>query len=89
MKSTYAVINSEEKFLFKNPITDNGVKKSQRGKVYVYKKLETGDIKYRDGLTQKQYDEFEKSNLLKTIFENGVLLKETSLKEIRRKIKMA
>jgi nicotinamide phosphoribosyltransferase len=35
LKSTYAKINGEEKFLFKDPITDSGVKKSQTGMVIV------------------------------------------------------
>ena len=37
MKSTACVINGVEKQIFKDPKTDDGVKKSQKGKVYVYK----------------------------------------------------
>lgn len=84
LKSTYAIINGKEKFLFKNPITDNGVKKSQRGKVCVMK-THSG-IKLIDTLDSKNEELYSKNNLIQPIFENGVLLKETSLKEIRDRI---
>lgn len=89
LKSTYAIINGEEKFLFKNPVTDSGVKKSQKGKVYVYKEknlYKENCIKYRDSLNEKQYKEFEKSNLLQPLFLDGKLLRETSLQEIRERV---
>lgn len=89
IKSTYAVINGEERFLFKNPKTDNGVKKSQRGKVYVFNYTSlSGEeiIKFRDGLNQGTYDLHEKNNLLKPIFIDGELVRETSLKEIRNRL---
>lgn len=85
LKSTYAVIGGEENFLFKNPVTDNGVKKSQRGRVYVYRN-NLNNLVYRDELDMKTSKEFENSNLLRPLFEDGKLLRETSLQEIRNRI---
>lgn len=85
LKSTYAVIGGEENFLFKNPVTDNGVKKSQRGRVYVYRN-NLNNLVYRDELDMKSSKEFENSNLLRPLFEDGKLLRETSLQEIRNRI---
>jgi nicotinamide phosphoribosyltransferase len=83
MKSTYAVINGVEKLLCKNPKTDTG-KRSQRGRVCVYE--EGGRTKYEDGLYAKDLEKREK-NLLETVFFNGALMREQSLKEIRERLK--
>jgi nicotinamide phosphoribosyltransferase len=85
LKSTYAVINGKEVNLFKDPITDNGVKKSQTGLVAVTKN-EEGVISFTDGLTANDIKNHYPDNLLIPIFENGVLLKETSLLEIRNRL---
>lgn len=82
MKATYAEINGEPKLLFKDPKTDDGTKRSQRGKVRVFK--EDGIIKYVDGLTNNS-DESEE-NLLVPVFENGKLLINQSLSGIREKL---
>lgn len=83
LKSTYAVVSGEERMLFKDPVTDNGVKKSQRGKVVV---LNSNDgIIYKDGLNASE-EAMVKDNLLTTVFENGKLIKDQSLSEIRNKL---
>lgn len=82
IKATYGQFGDEEKLLFKDPKTDPG-KRSQRGRVFVHE--EEGVIKYIDGL--KVQDELElektKTNLLETVFENGLLVRDQSLQEIR------
>lgn len=85
LKSTYAVINGEEALLFKDPITDNGIKKSQTGRVLVYKDID-GNITYLDGLLNYDPRYVNCSNLLVPIFEDGKLLVETSLSEIRARL---
>jgi nicotinamide phosphoribosyltransferase len=81
LKSTYAVINSEEVMLFKDPITDDGVKKSLTGLVAVDQD-ENGVISVTDGLkADTMYP-----NLLKPIYRDGVLLVDTSLAAIREKL---
>jgi len=81
LKSTLVVINGDEQQIFKNPKTDNGIKKSQKGAVVVYRDND-GNITYRDGLSLLQASMFY-SNMLTTIFKNGRLTKETSLADIR------
>lgn len=82
MKATAAKINGERKMLFKDPKTDQK-KRSHKGFVYV--KEENGKIKWEDGFLNEE--DIPKDTLLKTVFLNGEILKETSLKEIREKIK--
>ena len=83
LKTTYSVVGDEERFLFKNPITDNGVKKSQRGKVVVVDV--EGTIVYEDGLNEEE-ERRKNWNMLDTVFFNGYLIKEYSLHEIRNRV---
>ena len=83
LKTTYSVVGNEERFLFKNPITDNGVKKSQRGKVAVINNGE--NIGYIDVLNWEQERDLA-NNMLETVFFNGRLIKEYSLNEIRSNV---
>jgi len=77
MKSTFARVDGEDHMLFKDPVTDDGTKKSQFGKVVVEEV--NGVLYYQDGYT----DTSEMYSLLQPIFIDGVLLNETTLSEIR------
>jgi len=81
LKSTLSVINGEEMHMFKDPVTDDGTKKSQKGAVRVFMD-EKGKIVYEDGLPLNH----GKLTMLNTVFENGKLLREESLSEIRKRI---
>jgi nicotinamide phosphoribosyltransferase len=84
LKATHAVINGEERFIFKDPITDTGnFKKSQKGMCYVYR--DGVDILYKDELSISESAEL-KDNLLKPVFKDGKLLRDFTLKEIRTKL---
>lgn len=84
LKATHAVVDGEEKFIFKAPKTDkDNFKKSQKGMCYVYRDEE--DILYKDELTLKDQAEF-KDNLLEVVFKDGKLIKEYSLSEIRNRL---
>ena len=93
IKSTHVVINGVEKQIFKNPKTDDGTKKSQKGRVVVYKDPASGQLKLKDGLgldesiyvraNNKNID----LNMLETIFEDGKLVKEVTFTEIRTRIR--
>lgn len=85
LKSTYAVINGEEQMLFKDPVTDNGIKKSQCGLVAVVKT--NGVLDFVDHLTQFGFDNIENNEML-VVFENGKLVTEYSLKDIRNRLYM-
>lgn len=82
MKATSATVNGKEIAIFKDPITDNGVKKSAKGRVQVHKDS-NGELFYSDSVLPNTGN---KEDLLKTIFENGNMVKETSLSEIRKKL---
>jgi nicotinamide phosphoribosyltransferase len=80
MKATYVVVDGEEREIFKNPITDDGTKKSATGLLQV--KKENGRYVLFDKVTWAQ----EADSELKTVFKNGQLIKEFTLSEIRKNI---
>ena len=79
-KATYAVVNGEERMLFKDPKTDDGTKKSQRGRVHVHYNHEE-KITFVDGLKKGQM--VKTPDLLEVVFRNSELVREQSLSEIR------
>lgn len=90
VKATYGEINGKPIMIFKNPKTDTGnFKKSQKGMCHVYKDA-NGDITYKDGYYNGMIDtcdiKLSDINLLETVFINGKLLKEQTLKEIRDRL---
>lgn len=86
LKTTYGQVGGKELMLYKDPITDDGTKKSQKGMVRVYE--EDGVLLYDDELNcNEKYNSISGQDLLKPVFENGKLLRETSLGEIRARIK--
>lgn len=80
MKATSVVINGKRIDIFKDPITDDGMKKSAVGLLRVHKK----DGRY--WLEDKVRPVDEELGELKTVFQDGVLTRETSLKEIRQRL---
>ena len=85
MKATYAVVNGEERLLFKDPITDNGTKKSQRGMVVVIEK--DGEIGFVDGLNKETIKNYESADLLELVFKDGKLIRDESLADIRKRVR--
>jgi len=80
MKATWALIDGEDHELFKDPVTDSGVKKSAKGLLRV--ELEDGKFVLYD-----QQNEFgEMLGELQPVFINGNLVNETSLEKIREKV---
>jgi nicotinamide phosphoribosyltransferase len=81
LKSTLAVINGDEKQIFKDPKTDDGTKKSQKGKVVV---LEDGNsFKFKDGLYLKDIVE---GDMLEEVFRDGKLLVDVAFSGIRARL---
>ena len=80
VKSSMAVIKGKETFMFKNPKTDNGVKKSQKGCSVVF---EVGS--YKDEFTLNEAINHPK-NVLKTIFKDGKLISETDFIAITNRL---
>ncbi len=81
LKSTLCVINGQEKMIFKNPKTDDGTKKSQKGRVVVIR--EGNNYIVRDGLS---LDDVVKGDQLREIFRDGKLLVDENFSTIRERI---
>ena len=81
MKATYGEVNGVGREIFKNPITDDGTKKSAKGLMKI--ELEANTFVLKD---QASWDE-EKTGELKEVFRDGKLLIDQSLSEIRERCK--
>lgn len=77
MKSTYAEINGAGVEIFKDPKTDNGIKKSAKGLLMVTQT--DGVYKLVDQVSVDQ----ERHGCLETVFKDSQLVKTTTLAEIR------
>ena len=86
LKSTHAIIDGVEHNIFKDPITDDGTKKSQTGRVIVVETTE-GDITVLDGYNKQDAETKTDFNLLKTIFNNGSVFQIQTLQQVRNKIR--
>lgn len=80
-KSTYCEVGEHKIEIFKDPITDNGTKKSARGLTAVYKD-ENGKYYLKD---QATWEEMLNCELVK-IYENGTLLVDYTLQQIRDRV---
>lgn len=85
LKTTYAVVDGEERLLFKDPVTDDGTKKSQKGMLVVVEN-DKQEFIYVDELDSKTIEQYEDVDLLETVFVDGTLLRDDSLSEIRKRI---
>jgi nicotinamide phosphoribosyltransferase len=82
LKSTLCVINGDQKIIFKDPKTDNGIKKSLKGKVAVFK-MNSGFVAY-DGMFLS--DKVVGDQLVE-VFKDGQLLVDESFSTIRERLK--
>lgn len=93
LKTTYVEVAGVGRNIFKDPITDNGTKKSLKGLIQVYN--DRPDAKYNellfdgnDNLKVKQEctKEEEKQGLLRTVFYNSMVIVDENLSDIRKRI---
>jgi nicotinamide phosphoribosyltransferase len=80
MKATYVEVNGEGREIFKDPITDDGTKKSATGLLHVTKN-ENGYV-----LVDKVSWATEGNGELQTIYEDGKFFNQITLTEIRKKL---
>ncbi len=73
----------EAREIFKDPITDDGTKKSKKGLLAVYKNDNTGDYYVQDQVSWKE----EENSELKTVFLDGKITRKTTLDQIRERLK--
>jgi nicotinamide phosphoribosyltransferase len=80
MKATSVVVNGERREIFKDPITDDGMKKSAKGLVKV--DLVEGEYVLVDQVTPTQ----ENEGALQVIYEDGQFVNQVNLQEIRDRV---
>lgn len=80
MKATWVQVNGIGTSIFKDPITDDGMKKSAKGLIQIIK--QDGELKLRDGIGWKE----EREGELKLLYENGIFHMNPHLDGIREKI---
>lgn len=80
-KATYVELDNEGQEIFKDPITDSGTKKSARGLLRVEK--ENGKYVLYDQQTKEQ----EQQGHLTTVFKDGMMYNQTTIQEIRNRLK--
>ena len=81
LKSTLCVINGDEKQIFKDPKTDDGIKKSQKGRVVVIQ--ENNEFKVIDSFNLT--DVISKDQL-REVFRDGKILIEEKFSDIKARI---
>lgn len=79
IKATWAKVNGEERKLFKDPITDSGIKKSARGRLAVVKR--NNELVLVDDLSQEQHSWYSQ-NLLQPVWRDGRFIKQHTWDEI-------
>lgn len=82
IKATYGEVDGVGREIFKDPVTDDGMKKSAKGLLCV-KIDESGEYYLKDQCTPEE----EETGELKTVFENGNMIVRWSLAEIRERIR--
>jgi nicotinamide phosphoribosyltransferase len=80
IKATFGVVNGEDRELFKDPVTDNGIKKSARGLLRV--EQEGGRFVLHDRQTREE----ESRGLLQPVFRDGQMVRMESLATIRERL---
>ena len=81
MKATYGEVAGEGRDIYKDPITDDGTKKSARGLIKIIKN--NGSYKMIDRVSWKEESQGE----LKEVFRDGKLLIEEKLSDIRQRVR--
>jgi len=80
MKATYVEVAGEGREIFKNPVTDDGTKKSATGLLCV--KKENNKYVLYDKVSWTE----ERNSALQTVFKDGAVVKEYSQAEIRERL---
>ena len=88
LKTTYGVVNGKELLLYKDPITDDGTKKSQKGRVIVLRD-ENGGLTYIDNLYKSEWEKRVNNgeDELRTVFKDGKVMNTQSFDMVRATLK--
>lgn len=84
MKATAATVNGQERQLFKDPVTDDGDKRSARGRLVVVN--EEGRLQLQDGhdIVTASYEEYR--DQLQTVWANGRFVNRVTLDQVRARV---
>jgi nicotinamide phosphoribosyltransferase len=82
MKATYVKVDFEERNIFKDPVTDDGTKKSATGLLCVVSE-DGGPLELIDKVSWT----LERQGLLQTIYKDGEFQNATTLTEIKNRLK--
>ena len=80
VKATFGCVNGQNRIIQKDPVTDDGIKKSLRGMVSVHRSDDNRLIVV-DGL-----DHQDETSLLEVVYRDGELVKFQTIEEIREKV---
>lgn len=83
MKATNVVIEGEERAIFKDPKTDNGLKKSLKGRIRVTRGLSGNLVAEDEVLPGSEGYTGSGSDLLQTVWKDGAFVKEVTFDEVR------
>ena len=83
MKATWGMFGGKEVPIYKDPKTDNGLKKSQKGCCAIEYDVSSERFTCRDSFHEWVNDD---DTLLLTVFEDGVMPKEQTFQEIRARL---
>lgn len=81
MKATWAMVDGESRVLYKDPVTDNGEKRSGRGRLAVLPDKDKGMV-----LVNEATPEQEAKSLLIPTWENGRFLHRYTFQEIAQRV---
>lgn len=84
IKATFCRVGKERREIFKDPVTDDGVKKSARGLLKVVK--ENGELKLQDQCNAEDFNNSD-NDQLKLVFAEGHIIEKTSLNDIRNRLR--
>lgn len=86
MKTTWATVDGKEHQVYKNPVTDDGTKKSLKGLCVVVKDTKN-NFMVIDKLSLREYESWASKDQMVTIFDSGEAKNLTTLKEIRERVR--
>lgn len=81
MKATYGEVNGEGREIFKDPVTDDGTKRSAKGLIKIVR--ENDQYKMMDQVSWTE----EANGELKEVFRDGKLLIDWTLQQVRARVK--
>jgi len=83
IKATSVVVNGERRAISKDPVTDDGGKRSAQGLLRVDRNEQSGYV-----LVQNCSEEAERGGCLEPVFQDGRLLREQTLEDIRDMVRV-